>query len=389
MTRRSLTAAAIERIKPPAKGQDTHFDSGFPGLALRVSYGGAKAFEYFYRLNGKQARMTLGRFPAMSLAEARDAWRNAREHVHKGQPPRPKVADDTFESVLEDWFKRDQAENRSLKEVRRLITRNVTPAWTGRLFATITRRDALDLIDGIADQGTITKARLTHAHLHRLFKWSVGRGIIEANPLADTPKPGVAVRRDRVLTDEELSIVWKATGETPYPFGALFRLLILTGARRDEIASLRWSEIQGDVIRLSGDRTKNAEAHDIPLAPVALGIIEDLPRIEGSEFVFTSTGKTPVSGFSKAKALLDDAVKIAPFRIHDLRRTMATGMQRLGISLQVIEACLGHIGGSRAGIVGVYQKYGYEPEKRIALEAWGRHVIGTEGKVIPLVRPQV
>jgi integrase len=126
------------------------------------------------------------------------------------------------------------------------------------MIASIARRDVLELIDGIADRGAVIMARRTHAHLHRLFRWSVGRGIIAANPMADLPKPGAPVARDRVLTDSELAVVWKAVSQTEWPFGPLFQLLILTGARREEIGALRWSEIQGDKIELEGARRRTA-----------------------------------------------------------------------------------------------------------------------------------
>ena len=169
--------------------------------------------------------------------------------------------------------------------------------------------------------------------------------------------------------------------ETEWPFGPLFRLLILTGARREEIGALRWSEIKKDRIELDGSRTKNGQPHTIPLSILAAALIKKLPRLGKSEYVFTTTGETPVSGWSKAKASLDEAVtninrgKTLPgWRLHDLRRTVATGMQRLGISLQVIEAVLGHLSGSRAGIVGVYQRHKFDAEKKAAIGAWAEHV---------------
>jgi integrase len=400
MPTRSLTVAAVERIKPPAEGQADYFDKGYPGLALRVSYGGTKSWVYFYRLHsGKLRRLTLGRFPAMELADARSAWQDARKAVGKGENPARRKASvaDSFAAVADEWLKRDQAHNRSHGEVKRVLDRDVKPAWDGRMIASITRRDVLELIDGIADRGAVTMARRTHAHLHRLFRWSVGRGIIAANPMADLPKPGAPVARDRVLTDSELAVVWKAVSQTEWPFGPLFQLLILTGARREEIGALRWSEIQGDKIELEGARTKNGKPHTIPLSTLAGELIEKLPRIGKSEFAFTTTGETPVSGWSKAKALLDkEAAKINHSRalpgwhIHDLRRTVATGMQRLGISLQVVEALLGHVSGSRAGVVGVYQRHTYDAEKQGALEAWAQHVASIVSdkptKVIPLRR---
>jgi hypothetical protein len=144
-----LTVASVARIKPPKAGQVDHFDHGYPGLALRVSYGGAKTWIYFYRLHGKLRRLTLGRHPALSLTEARDAWRTARLAVSKGESPahvRPTTAD-TFAAVVEEWLQRDQARNRSAAKVRRVLEHNAIPAWGERLVAGITRRDVLDLVD--------------------------------------------------------------------------------------------------------------------------------------------------------------------------------------------------------------------------------------------------
>ena len=166
----------------------------------------------------------------------------------------------------------------------------------------------------------------------------------------------------------------------------------MTGARREEIAALRWSEIKDDTIVLGRERTKGGEGHSIPLAPQALDIIKQLPRIGDSDFVFTTNGRTPVSGFSKIKKRIDLITKIPAWRVHDLRRSTATNLQRLGINLQVIEAVLGHVGGSRSGIVGVYQRHSFDAEKRTALEAWAREVErvvgGKPAKVLPLRRPK-
>jgi len=377
MPKRALTAAAVGRIKPPETGQADHYDRGFPGLALRVSYGGAKAWTFFYRLHGRLCRTTLGRYPAMTLAEARDAWRNARVLVAKGESPvhhRPAGAD-SFGAIAEQWLKRDQADNRSVDEVKRVLDHDVLPVWRDRLIATIARRDIIELLDAISDRGAPIMARRTHAHLHRLFRWAVGRGIIDLNPMSDLPKVGTETRRDRVLTDAELRKVWNAADDMEYPFGPAIKLLILTGARRNEIGALSWSEVHDGAIELAGSRTKNGEAHTIPLSPAARDIIANLPRIGvQAHHLFTTTGKAPVSGWSKAKTVIDASTRVADWRLHDLRRTVATRMQRLGVGLQVIEECLGHISGSRSGIVGVYQRHAFEDEKRAALEAWAREV---------------
>jgi integrase len=389
MPKLKLTAAAVVRLPEPAEGQTDFFDAAYPGLALRVTAKGVRSWSYFARVHGKLRRVTLGRFPELGLAEARKAAAEAADRMRQGiDPTFEKNAqrielDDSFEGVFEEWMKRDQAKNRSAAEVRRLVEREVLPAFGGRRLESIRRRDVIAVIDAVADRGAVTLARRLQAHLHRMFRWSVGRGLIEANPIADLPKPGTEVRRDRVLSDAEIVAVWHASGELGYPFGPIFRLLLLTGARRDEIGELEWSEIEGDTIRLRGSRTKNGEPHDIALSEPARAILEELPRI-GNRYVFTTTGETAASGYSRAKQALDrrmagQSAAMPEWRLHDLRRTLATGLQKLGTNLQTIEAVLGHVGGSRAGIVGVYQRHDFADETRRALSTWAKHIMALTG----------
>jgi integrase len=176
-------------------------------------------------------------------------------------------------------------------------------------------------------------ARRVHAYVHRFFRWCVGRDILEESPATDLPKPGVEIARDRVLSDVELAAVWNAAGELAWPFGDAVRLLILTGARREEIGGLRWSEINGETIALRGERTKNGEPRTIPLSLSSTIVLQRLPRIANSERVFTTNGKSSVSGWSRAKGNLDVISGVKDWRIHDLRRTVATGLQKLGFSL--------------------------------------------------------
>ena len=378
LARRALTTASVDRIKPPVSGQVEHFDKGFPGLALRISYGGGKSFVFFYRVGKKLKRLTLGTYPAISLAQAREAWRIARQDVAAGKDPALSkncgAGDDTFEVVAREWLKRDQSKNKSVREVERVLVRELMPAWGHRPVAEITRRDIRDLIDGIADRGAPIMALRVHAYVHRFFRWCVGRDIIESNPATDLPKPASETKRDRVLSDDELIAVWNAAGKIGWPFGDAIRLLILTGARREEIGQLKWSEVKGDTLELEGARTKNAKPHSIPLSLAAKTGLQHVPRIAGSQRVFTTNGKTSVSGWSRAKSNLDALSEVEDWRIHDLRRTVATGLQKLGVALVVIEATLGHTGGSRSGVAGVYQRHSFDAEKRAALDAWGAHL---------------
>jgi integrase len=287
--------------------------------------------------------------------------------------------------VLVQW---DQAQNKTFTEAKRIIDRYVLPHWKGLQIDQISRREVLDLIDGIADRGIKIQALRVHAALHRLFAWAVGRGVIGVNPMTGLPKPAAEVKRDRVLTNDEVVKVWQGAEQLGFPFGTVVQLLILTGARREEIGQLKRSEIIDDTISLKGDRTKNGEPHDIPLSAPALTLLKDAPRIGHSEYVFTTTGKTPVSGWSRAKSELDEITGVTDWRIHDLRRVAATGLQKLGTPLQVTEAILGHVSGSRAGVVGIYQRHDYANEKRSALESWGEHVMAlVEGRASGVVLP--
>jgi integrase len=370
MPKRALSDLTVKRAKPPTNGQVDIFDAGYPGFALRVSYGGGKSWVYFYRIGGRLRRRSLGTYPAVTLAEARQLWRDAKHQVSLGRDPGWQRASDlNFESVAREWLKRDQADKRSLKEVTRIVEKELIPEWGQRSIRDIRRHDILVLSDRIADRGATTMARRVMAYVHRLFRWAKSRDLIESNPATDLPKPGREVARDRVLTDAELAAVWKAAVEIGWPYGPAAQLLILTGARRAEIAELKWSEIHGNTIKLSGARTKNAEPHDMPLSEQALDVLSRMPRIAGSEYVF---GKPLRSGAWSNAKIKFSAAKIQPWRIHDLRRTASTGMNELGTEPHIVEAVLGH---TIKGVAGVYNRAKYEAAKRAALEAWGAHVM--------------
>jgi integrase len=369
--KKHLTDLGIERMKAPKAGQEEVFDLGYPGLALRVGNGGAKSFVLFFRREGKLKRVTLGRWPRISLAAARESWRAIQE----GRPlEQEQSAGELFSAAVEEWLRRDQSKNKasSVYQVTRALEHDVLPAWRGKRVDEITKRHVIELLDGITDRGAATKANRVFAYLRNFFGWCIKRDLLKASPMEGLDKPGKEVSRDRVLSDEELSRIWThaAGGAELNGFGAITRLLILTGARREEIGQLRWSEIEGDTIHLANGRTKTGSAHIIPLSAAARELLASLPRY--GEFVFG--GDKPIAGWSRAKARLDEACGVADWRIHDLRRTVATGLQKLGVSLQTVEAVLGHTSGSRGGIVGVYQRHDYADEKRAALEAWGAHV---------------
>jgi integrase len=194
------------------------------------------------------------------------------------------------------------------------------------------------------------------------------------NPFAALPAIGERPKRDRVLSDDELVAIWQAASATLPPFGNIVRLLILTGQRVAEVSGMGWAELSPDLSTwtIAASRAKNGVPHLVPLSRLAQEILRGLPR--AGEIIMPGRAEGAFNGFSKAKARLDTTSGVADWTLHDLRRTMATGLQRLGVRLEVTEAVLNHISGSRAGIVGIYQRHDWAAEKRAALDAWAAHV---------------
>jgi integrase len=235
--------------------------------------------------------------------------------------------------------------------------------------AALDRAAVVRVLDRITLDGKKAIAGRTGAYGSAFYHWAIKRGTLAVNPFADLPLTPV-VKRERVLDDAELKAVWQAT-EGPGPFNAIVRMLILTGQRLGEVAGMAWAEISDDTWTIPASRAKNKAAHIVPLSSQAQAIVRAAPRFEGSNLVFPGL-RGPFNSFSKAKKALDKASGAGDWRLHDLRRTVATGLQKIGVRLEVTEAVLNHVSGSRAGIVGVYQRHKYEPEKRQALDAWAR-----------------
>lgn len=311
---------------------------------------------------------------------------------------------DTIATVVEAYIRLDlerrKRSPRHIGETRNIFSNHVLPRWADRNIKSIIRRDVIELLDEVMDTGTVVKAvhgkrkklrggpiiaNRTLAAIRALFNWALRRGIIDATPAALVRAPGEEKRRERTLVAEEVRTVWGAAAELSYPFGPFFQLLLLTGQRREEVARIRWADLDLDerIWTLPSTATKAARTHVVPLAPMAVELLGHLPRI-GTTHVFTTTGATPISGFSKAKSRLDRSIAeargkaLAPWAIHDMRRTAATEMGRLGVSRFLIGRVLNH---ADRTVTAVYDRHLYLAEKRHALEIWARYLDS-------LVRPQ-
>ena len=397
---KAFTPKGIEAMKPdPAKRREFP-DPALSGLYLVVQPSGAKGWALRYRWANKPKKLTLGKWPIMGLADARAAASDAIEAVEHGSDPgaakqkaKAERIDaqlserDTVRAMFDLYKKRRLSQLKAGGTVQTVIGKHVMPKWGDRRIQDIARRDVIELLEEIVESGRAVTANRTRAYLSAFFAWAVQRDAIATSPIVGTKPPAPENSRERVLSDDELRWLWLAAGDIGQPFGPLARLLILTGQRRGEVAGMTEAEIRGDTWHLPAARTKNGRAHDVPLTKAAQDALAGVERIKGREgYIFTTTGTAPVSGFTKGHARLvkrmtaiaaeerGEAVEIPPWTLHDLRRTCATGLARLGVQVRVTEACLNHVSGSAAGIVSVYQRHDYADEKRAALDAWARLV---------------
>ena len=415
-----LTARSVEQTKPDCARRREIPDGLLPGLYLIVQPSGAKSWAVRYRQGGRPCKLTLGPVAALDLAEAREAARDALRKVARGDDPAAErkaakaaaeqVDRDLFRNIVRDFGERHGRHNRSWPEVERMLGRDVLPRWGDRRIQDISRRDVIELLDAMVDRGVRQQANRVFAAVRKIMNWAVSRDIIAVSPCAGLKPPVPEISRDRILSDDEVRWFWKACGAAGYPFGALFHLLLLTGQRRDEVGGMTAAEVDRKerLWTLPRARTKNDTPHQVPLSGASMAVLERLPKIRGKAgYVFTTIGETPVSGWSRAKANLDKAmlaiarreaeergeeagdVTIPAWRLHDLRRTAASGMARLGVAVHVVEAVLNHRTGTISGIALIYNRYQYSKEQQAALEAWGRYVTqlvepGAADKVVRL-----
>ncbi len=395
-----LTDPTIGKIRKPPKGKRKEvFDSDAPGLALRITDKGARSWSVYFRLPNatgqrKNLRATLGRYPSTGIAEARKQAREIRAQAAAGIDPRKARAGAQakarataerllFRNVAEGYIAvRCQREDNGTskkghlkggKDIESIIRRRLIPAWGDRLIPEIRRLDLRDVTRPLIADKPMAAHRL-HKVAKTLLYWAVDEGLLDASPFARMTPPVEMHPRERELKHPELKRLWAACEATPYPVGPLVQLLALTLQRRNEVAEMQWPEIDLDKAQWSipAERSKSQREHIIPLSRPAVQIIASLSRYVGGSYVFTTTsGRRPVSGFSKMKARLDGAAKIEAWCLHDLRRTGRSEMARLKIDDVVAERVLNHV---PRGLAKVYNQYQYLDEKREALDLWAREL---------------
>lgn len=389
-----LNAATVAKLDlPPGKSEKIYFDDALPGFGMRLRAGGKRVWIAQYRIGKKQRRVTIGSVDRIGADIARSQAKALLAKVQLGADPQhEKVEARAKASVtlgaVADRYIEGTAKERLRPNSYAALLVHFSKHWKPlreRPLHSISRADIAMRMSEIAKESGPYAANRARASLSSLFSWSMREGIADANPVAGTGKATEEVSRDRVLSDEELAAVWNACRDDDY--GRIVRLLILTGQRRDEVGSMSRHEL--DLAKamwtIPRERTKNGLAHEVPLSPAALEIINAVPEREGRDLLFGS-GEGAFQGWSRAKAklsvrvsaLLADRVEetgrmrnaAQPWRLHDIRRTVATRLGDLGILPHVVEAVLNHVSGHRAGVAGIYNRAAYAKEKREALHVW-------------------
>lgn len=420
---RNLSPQFIKAMDAPAKGNIIEWDTAERGLGIRVTAAGVRSFVLRYVIDGREKRMTLGGFPALTLSAARELALKHKGDVARGRDPLEergarRVAMTLGELValyVAQHVERKQKPRTKL-ETKRALETHWKPLH-GLVAGAVSRPQVAERLAVLADTNGPVAANRARAQLSALFGWAVGEGLAESNPVDGTRKPGAEAPRERTLTNAELAAVWQACRDDDH--GRIVRLLMLTGQRREEVGGIAWQELALDraLWSLPSSRTKNGLPHDVPLSDRALAVIEGIlaerdalddndPR-RTRDLLF-GRGEGSFSGWSKCKARLDSRIATAraearlgrplakgedpeprdalpAWTLHDLRRTFVTQLAELGVVPHVIEACVNHISGHKAGVAGVYNRATYAGEKRQAMQLWGEHVAGIVGLAEPKV----
>ncbi|MDR3537832.1 MAG: integrase arm-type DNA-binding domain-containing protein [Acetobacteraceae bacterium] len=389
LTDKLLHGLALE----PGQKDRLLFDTACPGLGVRLTTKGTRTFiaQWTDTATRRKVREPLGVWGSLTIDQAREAARVRLGQVAKGIDPRAEREQRrrdaerdraetalTFRALIDEWagLHLTHRRPRYAREAQRAL-HHAFDHLLGRPAARLSRAEAVNTLDALAKAGKAAMAGRTMAYARACFHWAEKRGKVPGNPFMNLPIPAGAVERERALTDEELGRVWGAAASMSYPWGPLFRLLLLTLARREEVAGMRWSELSPDLSSwtIPSARMKRGLPHVIALPAAAKEALAAIPRIEGQDLLFSTTGRTAVSGFTKAKAALDRASSVTDWRLHDIRRTGVSALAAMGIDSIVADKLLAHQPSKLRGAARVYQRHDFAAERASALQAWATHVL--------------
>ncbi len=366
-----ITDLSIKRLIPPVKGQRTYTDGTLPGFGVRVASSGTKTFVLVHGRNRR--RITIGRYPTISLQEARARARELIAQRVLGKEDLPPIKfEDAIPIFLASQYPEHSLKPRTREEAARVLHKHFLPPLRFEVVSTINTDSVMRVVDRM--RKTPSEARHAFAVVRLFFRWSERRRYVLRSPLWNVPPPKAAPPRERVLSQDEVKAILTAARASPSTYNRIVELLLLTGQRRGEIAGIcrEWIDFENRTITFPPKITKNRRQHTIPFGPRA----EVLLR-EGHQrgCLFRGRGiETPFDGWSKGKPKFDRTCLLPHWTLHDLRRTFATNLAVLGVPVHVTEKLLNHISGTMAGIVAVYQRHTYQEEMRAAVERWERHV---------------
>jgi integrase len=395
----NLTARFVGALKPPTPNQQTtYWDQSLPGFGVRVSYMGTKTWIVMYRHGNRVRRFKLGRVARLELAEARRRARKRLSAVDDGEDPAADKAairaGKTFGQLADEYLERHaKVQKKSWQQDERMLKQEPLPRWKNEKLADLSRADVRTLIEGIVDRGAPIHANRMLALIRKVFNFAVEREWIEQNPCNHIKPMGKEVKRDRVLTHDEIRAFWAALDEETPPIQAVFRLRLMTVQRGGEVLQMRWRDVDLDRgwWTLPGSQVKNGRPHQVFLAEAAVKILRDLKAWYERRLIQVNEGRKkkhldtktmsalvfpsprtekPVAWIQKAAQRIRARSQI-DFRPHDLRRTAATGMAAAGVSRDVVKKVLNH---SDRDVTATYLRYDYDAEKRKALNAWGRQL---------------
>lgn len=402
---KDLTELAIKALKPGPSRREVP-DGHTRGLFFVIQPSGAASWAVRYRFDGKPTKLTIGPYPAYDLKTARQFASKALLDVARGIDPaatkreakaaaKDKPVDDYdfIENVVKAFIDRYAKKNhKHWRETERVLNNELVSGWKGRRIGEVKRAHIHDILDRMIDRGAPVQANRALTTMRKFFNWAVERDVLETSPCDRVRPPTPTTTRDRVLNDDEIKASWAAFDAAGWPFGDLAKLLLLTGQRRGEAAKMKWSDVDFDrrVWNIPKANAKNGVFHQVPLSSLAIRVLKALPKTNVDEicnpYIFTTTGKTPVSGFSKAKRRFDSLLQASAnsdgaakpnaggcsdrsWVLHDMRRTCASGMAKLGVAPHVVEAVLNHKSGQIKGVAAVYNRHDYAAEKQAALGA--------------------
>ena len=378
-----ITKSAIDALPVPAK-DTVYWDAGLPGFGVKVTPKGKKVFIVLYRTGGAGSRLrkyTVGPYGRITLAMARAqaqkifaARLDGRDPAAEKANSRRRLVVDRVDGLVETFILERLSDLRSGPRVASRLRNDVIPRWGTKSIHEIKRHDIVDLVSQVAQRGPGANRNIAKV-LKTFFRWCVGRAVIDFSPVEGLNLRPPDRVRDRALDDKELAAIILTGRQMPALFGAILKVLALTGQRREEVAQMVWSEIDEEtrIWHIPSQRSKNAKAHLVHLSDPVWAIIKSRPH--HSRFVFATSGGKNFQSFKYAKADLDRLSGVTGWRTHDLRRTVVTGMARLGVPPHVADKILNHQSGTISGVAAVYQKHEFLTERKDALERWGRHVV--------------